>query len=128
MNDIEAARGLGWASIAIGLTEVLVPKKIESAMGLHNGENTGILRTLGVREILSGIDILTHDDPTPGVWARVAGDILDTTLLGIAATKTKKPASFATIFAMVVGAGLLDAIVATRLGQKKVTWRSKLGL
>src|SRR5437660_11138042 len=103
MNDIEVARGLGWASIAIGASEILAPRQLQRAMGIGNGENTGILRALGVREIMHGVDILSHDDPTPGVWARVAGDALDTVLLGVAATKTKKPGSFATIAAMVIG-------------------------
>jgi hypothetical protein len=128
MTDTEAARGLGWASIAIGLTEILAPHQLENAMGIHNGENTGILRTLGVREILHGVDILAHDDPAPGVWARIAGDALDSALLGIAATRTKKPASFATIFSMVLGIGVLDAVVGARLAHRKTTWREKLGL
>jgi len=126
MNDIDAARGLGFASIAIGLTEILAPKKLEQAMGIGNGQNTGMLRVLGVREIMHGVDILTHDDPTPGVWARVAGDVLDSTLLGIAATRTKKPASFSTIFTMVLGIGILDVLFAERLARQKLTWQQKL--
>lgn len=113
--DTQAARGLGWASLLIGLTEILAPKKLERTMGIGNGQNTGILRALGVREIMHGVDILSHDDPTPGVWARVAGDALDTVLLGVAATKTKSPKSFWTLAAMVMGIGMLDMIFATRL-------------
>src|SRR3954462_7573100 len=117
MNDIEVARGLGWASIAIGASEILAPRQLEQAMGIGNGQNTGILRALGVREIMHGVDILSHDDPTPGVWARVAGDALDTVLLGVAATKTRKPAAFACIAASVMAIGALDMIFATRLSR-----------
>src|SRR6059058_805656 len=69
--DLQVARTLGWVSLAIGLTELIAPKKIEQTMGLRNGQNTGILRMLGIREIMHGVDILAHRDPTPGLWARV---------------------------------------------------------
>jgi len=113
--DTTAARGLGWASIAIGLTEMLMPKQVEQWLGVGNGKNTGILRVLGAREIGHGIDILTHDDPTPGVWSRVAGDVLDSVLLGVAGTKTRNPGGYATITAMVMAIGVADLLVAKRL-------------
>src|SRR3954465_4663931 len=113
--DVTAARGLGWASIAIGLTEMLMPKQVEQWLGVGNGKNTAILRVLGAREIAQGIDILSHDDPTPGVWARVAGDALDSVVLGIAGRKTRNPGGYATITAMVMAIGALDLIFAKRL-------------
>ena len=72
--DQQAAQCLGWTSIAIGLTEILAPRRLEKTMGVGNGQTTGILRVLGVREIMHGVDILAHKDPTPGVWSRVFGD------------------------------------------------------
>src|SRR5689334_18647762 len=115
MNAQTTARTLGFASIAIGLTEMLFPKKLEQTMGIGNGENTGILRALGVREIMHGVDLLTHEDPTPGVWARCAGDMLDGVLLTAAAMKTKNPAGFATIAALVAPVVAADMWCATRL-------------
>jgi hypothetical protein len=119
MADDAVARALGVASIGIGLSEILAPRKLEKAMGIGNGRNTGILRILGVREVMHGIDILFHEDPTPGVRARVFGDVLDSVLLGMAGTRTKKPGSFATIAAMVAGIGLLDLVFAGRLGRDR---------
>ena len=126
MTNKEFATGLGFASIAIGLSEILAPRKLEKSMGIRNGQNTGVLRVMGVREILQGIDILAHDDPTPGVWARVFGDVLDTALFGIAATKTRKPGSLASVFAMVMGIGVLDMICAGRLAKQKLSWKERL--
>src|SRR3954453_11599789 len=91
-TDHHASQCLGWASIAVGLTEIFAPKQLEKTMGVGNGQVTGILRVLGVREIMHGIDLLAHKDPTPGVWSRVFGDLLDGALLGAAATRTKNPA------------------------------------
>src|SRR3954453_5656697 len=93
--DRKAGTCLGWASIAVGLTEILAPKQLEKTMGVGNGQTTGILRVLGVREIMHGIDLLSHRDPTPGVWSRVFGDLLDGALLGAAATRTKNPEGLA---------------------------------
>ena len=49
------------------------------------------------------------------LWSRVAGDVLDSALLGVAATKTKKPFAFAVVTAMVLGIGLADLLCAKRL-------------
>jgi len=117
--DQQAAQCLGWASIAVGLTEILGPKQLEKTMGVGNGQVTGILRVLGVREIMHGIDILAHKDPTPGVWSRVFGDLLDGVLLGAAATRTKRPEGLAAIFAAVTPLVLADLIFAPRLSKDK---------
>ena len=117
--DQQAAQCLGWTSIAIGLTEILAPKQLEKTMGVGNGQTTGILRVLGVREIMHGVDLLSHKDPTPGVWSRVFGDLLDGVLLGATATRTKNPGGLAAIFAAVTPVVLADMIFAPRLSKDK---------
>ena len=112
----ESARALGWVSIAIGLTEIAAPRQLEKLMGVGDGQNIGVLRTLGVRELMHGIDILAHKDPTPGVWSRVAGDMLDGALLAMAATKTRNPAGLAAVAAMVLPVVAADLLYAERLG------------
>ena len=123
-NDTQLARGLGWASIGIGLTELAATRKVQDMLGLEDSPaRRGILRVLGVREVMHGIGLLSQTRPNHqmrvGAWARVLGDALDTALLGAAATKTKKPASFAVVSAMVAGIGLLDAVTASRLQMHK---------
>lgn len=115
MIDKEVARGLGWASIGIGLSEIAAPRRIERMLGVGNGQNTGILRVLGVREIMTGVDILSHRDPTPGVWARVAGDALDGVLMAAAGRKTRNPSGFRTALMLILGITALDVIFAWRL-------------
>ena len=117
--DQQAAQCLGWTSIAIGLTEILAPRQLEKTMGVGNGQVTGILRVLGVREIMHGVDLLSHEDPTPGVWSRVFGDLLDGVLLGAAATRTKNPSGLAAIFAAVTPVVIADLIFAPRLSRDK---------
>ena len=113
--DRAGARMLGLASIGVGLSELLMPKKLEQWLGIGNGEHTGILRVLGVRELTHAVDILSHDDPTSGVKARVAGDMLDGTLFAIAGAKTRNTSGYAAAAALLAGITVLDILFAKRL-------------
>jgi hypothetical protein len=113
--DQRAADKLGVASVVIGLTELLAPRVIKKAMGVGNDRSTtGVLRVLGVRELMHGIDLLTHKNPAPGLWARVVGDVLDSALLGLAATRTRKPMGLGVVFAAVVPVVLADVFFAPK--------------
>src|SRR5687767_10214077 len=68
------AQGLGWFSIALGLMEVMAPRKLAHTLGMDEHEKT--IFGYGVREIATGIAILTAKDPTPWIWGRVGGDAL----------------------------------------------------
>jgi hypothetical protein len=68
---------------------------------------------------MHGVDILAHKDPTPGVWSRVFGDVLDGVLLGAAATRTKNPEGLAAVFAAVTPVVIADMIFAPRLSKDK---------
>lgn len=109
------ARGLGFASIGIGLAELVATRQIEKLLGLPRGRHTGTLRVLGVREVVTGLDILSHRDPTPGVWARVAGDALDLALLGVAVSKSRSRGGVAAAFATVAAITAVDVLMAKRL-------------
>jgi hypothetical protein len=120
VSDTEGARSLGWASIAIGLSELLATRSVERLMGLDDTrQRRGVLRTLGVRELLHGVSILTERRASPqmakAVASRVAGDVLDNVLLGVAAKQTKKPVRFAAVAASVAVIGLLDFYYAVRM-------------
>jgi hypothetical protein len=72
---VALANGLGWFSIALGAAEVIAPKMLTRTLGLEGNE--GLVRAYGLREIASGIGILSSQDPTPWIWSRVGGDALD---------------------------------------------------
>jgi hypothetical protein len=46
------ARALGWFSIALGLAELLAPRRIASALGMEGKE--ALVRVFGAREIAAG--------------------------------------------------------------------------
>jgi hypothetical protein len=118
-NDA-VAHGLGWVSIMLGVGGIAAAKPIAKLIGVKGATAEGIIRVVGVRELCHGIDLLSHRDPTPGVWARVAGDVLDGVLLGIAAKKTTNPAGFATAAALVAPVVAADMIDAPKLSAQKM--------
>jgi hypothetical protein len=107
------ARGLGWFSIGRGLTEVLAPRMLTRTLGMEGKEM--LLRAYGVREIATGIGILSTNDPTPWVWGRVGGDVL-----GLATLATRREGdddnlrrrNLSLALAAVAGVTALDVICA----------------
>jgi uncharacterized membrane protein len=79
-NAEQLARFLGWFSIGLGITEIVAPRQLAEMIGVEN--KPGLFRLMGIREIGSGIAILTQEQPAGAVWSRVAGDMLDLALLG----------------------------------------------
>jgi len=114
-EDRQSARALGWVSLAIGLTELAATKQIQRLAGVNDCQATGVIRALGVREIMHGIDILSHRDPGPGVTGRVLGDVLDGVVLSAAASKTRRPGGLLAIAAMVLPVVIADMLFAKRL-------------
>jgi uncharacterized membrane protein len=81
------ANALGWFSIGLGMSQLLAPRAVSKAVGV--ADHPLLLRTLGVREIATGVGILGQARPTGWLWARVAGDAMDLALLAIAAASPK---------------------------------------
>jgi hypothetical protein len=81
------SRGLGWFSIGLGLAEIAAPRQLASVAGLP--DRPLLLRMLGLREIGSGLGILSQRDRAPWLWSRVAGDAMDLALLGAALRSPK---------------------------------------
>jgi uncharacterized membrane protein len=79
-NRRQLVRGLGWFSIGLGLAEFLAPRELSRLCGLPY--RPLLLRVLGLREIASGVGLLTQSEPAPWLKARVAGDTMDIGLLG----------------------------------------------
>jgi uncharacterized membrane protein len=123
LKDIGAerlARGLGWFSIGLGLTELLAPRLVAKLCG-GQGKHTGLIRLYGLREIASGFMIFSQGrKPANAVWSRVAGDALDLATLGVAAVSPrthKAGVLFGTANVLAVTA--LDVLCAQELSRQK---------
>ncbi|MDB5491799.1 MAG: cyclase dehydrase [Micavibrio sp.] len=111
------ARGLGWFSLGLGLTELVAPGILARSLGAKK-EKTGaaIVRGYGGREIVAGLAILGSANPAPGVWARVAGDSLDLGTLAVSAARNPANRRNALLaIAMVAGITMIDLACAGKL-------------
>ena len=114
---IRGAKALGWFSIGLGLTEVIAPDKLARFIGVRDGSRTrSFVRAYGVREIASGIGILSRRQPTGWLWSRVAGDVLDLAALGSALQyrRSTRPRVLAAT-AAVLGVTALDVYYSQQL-------------
>jgi len=116
-NDSTAnkmALALGFFSIGLGLSQILAPKKVSKLAGVKSKERT--MRSFGMREVATGIGILSSRNPAPWIWARVAGDAMDLASLGTAmrSRRTDKRRIVATA-AAVAGVAALDVLCTRKL-------------
>jgi hypothetical protein len=114
MESRKMAKGLGWFSIGLGLTELVAPRWLGRTIGV--GERTTLLRAMGAREVVTGVGVLSQRRPALGMWGRVAGDLLDMGLL-VAALRSdySQKGRVAGATGMVLGVGLLDLLCARQL-------------
>lgn len=115
--DTQASRGLGWASIGIGVAEIFTTRLIKQLLGIRGGG--WLLRLFGVREILSGAGILSQRKPSPkmeaGLWSRVAGDTIDVAMLALAARTSRNRNGLLLATTMVLGITAMDLYLARRV-------------
>lgn len=113
-DDRQLGQLLGWFSIGLGLAELLAPGPLGRAIGV--GDQRATLRALGVREIVSGLGLLSERVPGAWAWSRVAGDAMDLALLG-AATRSpdSDPRRIAIATAGVLAVTALDVYAGRRL-------------
>ena len=108
------AHALGWFSIGFGFAEIAAPRSLAKLIGLT--DNRTLLRMLGLREIASGVGILSRRRPVSWLWSRVGGDIMDLAVLGMALTSpnaNRRRVAAAT--AAVTGVTVLDLCASQQL-------------
>jgi hypothetical protein len=103
-------KGLGWFSIALGVAELVAPKRITRTLGMEGKE--AMVRAYGARELASGMLSLSPDKQI-GLWSRVAGDGLDAAALmtGLRDDNPKRQ-NVEMAMLMVAGIALLDIVCA----------------
>lgn len=71
---ISLSRFLGYFSIGLGVAQVLAPKTMSDLTGV---KSQALMQAFGLREIASGVAILSSKQPVVGLWSRVVGDAID---------------------------------------------------
>jgi hypothetical protein len=113
-------KALGIASYVLGISQITHPGGVNRLIGVPDyNPNHALQRILGAREIMSGTGILFGKNTRGWMWSRVAGDAMDTAILGsmfvsgLGMRKRLVP-SIAAVVALMV----LDAKVALRARNK----------
>lgn len=75
-------RGLGWASLGLGIPPLLAPGGFGQAIGIDDAPRHRTAVTMvGLRELAAAAGLLGQQSPA-WLWARVGGDIMDLGMLG----------------------------------------------
>ncbi len=119
------ARALGWFSLALGVIELLAPRRITRVLGMEGNE--GLVRAYGAREIGAGFVSLSPEKEL-GLWSRVAGDGLDlATLASACRASNPKRGNVGLAIGIVLGVTLIDLaagqMVTNRHGRPRDEWR-----
>ncbi|HKY83041.1 MAG TPA: hypothetical protein VJM09_16410 [Sphingobium sp.] len=118
MDPRRLSLGLGLFSIAVGVAEVAATRRIARALGNDHRAGRATLRAFGAREMLAGAGLLAAPAHSTLVWNRVAGDAMDLAALGLAARKAPGRRAVWGAVAFVVGATVIDALVARALDRR----------
>jgi uncharacterized membrane protein len=114
----QLANILGWFSLGLGLVQIAAPGDMARFIGVSdNDKNRTVMRAVGMREIMSGVGILTQSRPAGWLWTRVGGDMMDLALLSGALNSddAQERDRVMKATAAVVGITLLDLLGAKQL-------------
>jgi uncharacterized membrane protein len=114
------AKGLGWFSIGLGLAQIGAPRSVARFIGINdNDETRNTMFAIGLREITSGIGILSQRRPAGWLWSRVGGDLMDLALLGKAMSSDENDKRrLAAATAAVFGVTVMDFLTGQQLGRE----------
>ena len=117
MNSIQLAKGLGWFSLGLGLTQMAAPGRMARALGLP--VSPALVGLFGLREMGAGVAVLTYPGRPGPVWTRVGGDVLDLAVLALhrGGQRRQERARLAT--AAVLGVTVLDVLCAAALTRRR---------
>jgi uncharacterized membrane protein len=111
--------GLGWFSLGLGAAQTAAPGFVNRLVGVDDtAPNRALMRAVGVRELAAGTGIFSRPRPVGWLWARVAGDAMDLTLLGAAlGSRRNARGRVVAATAAVAGITLLDLYTSMRLSR-----------
>lgn len=108
--------GLGLFSLALGAAEIFASRPIARALDAEGHE--GLVKGFGARELLAGVNLLAAPAVATNMWSRVAGDVMDIVATSAAAKNSPRNKVAWGALAFVVGAAVLDTVVALGLDRQ----------
>lgn len=110
-------RALGWLSLGLGIGATLQSRRMSAAIGMESRE--GAVRVAGARELTAAYGLLSAGDPTPWLWSRVAGDVMDLLMLGAAARRRPRRNRALTAFGIVAAVTAIDVWAGFSAARRK---------
>lgn len=110
---------LAWAGVGIGIAELLTPRRFAHIAGLP--PHPRLVRATGAREIITSAGLLLQPRQPGWRWSRVAGDIVDLSLLAWT-RRDHQDRRLGVMTALVAGMTALDALAAYDSQQQ---WRTQ---
>lgn len=106
-------RSLGLFSIGLGLAQLLAPKSLGRTIGV--GDQSTLMRLCGMREIATGVGLLSGQAPAAFSTSRVIGDVMDLALLTASlASPQSDPVRVAAAATAVAGVTAVDIYASRR--------------
>jgi uncharacterized membrane protein len=91
VGPVRLADTLGWASAALGAPMIAAPRRFLRAIGVQDdAKSVAWTLTVGGREFAATMTIIAMRHRRIGAWSRVAGDIMDLTLLASALVNRRR--------------------------------------
>jgi uncharacterized membrane protein len=120
------ARGIGAVSAGLGLAQLLATDRLAREIGVdRDAEARAALRAVGVRELAVVPGLLRGRNPAPWLWARVAGDAVDLTLLGraLGSKRGERASRVKAALGAVAAVTALDLVAAVRAARRTTPLR-----
>lgn len=106
-------RAIGAASLAFGVTDIIMGKTFGRGIGANEHDGALLFRSVGAREVATGVAGLIWPRSSAPTWTRFAADLVDLATLGAIIAKPNPKRNMAiTAFAIVAGVALMDALGA----------------
>lgn len=116
---------LAWIGIGIGITELLVPRALARTAGLP--ARPRLLQAIGTRELITNAGILLQPQKGGWGWSRVAGDVLDLSLLAWVGQRHPHR-RLPPLTAILAGMTVLDMLAAYDKQRQSVSQRVTAGV
>lgn len=111
------AGGLAWFSIGLGLVQLLATDRLCRYLDIEEYED--LVRLYGLREIATGVGIMSQREPTPWIAGRIAGDLLDLATLGLMLSDSREKGRIVGAIGAVAGVTVLDVLCHRQLTETK---------
>jgi uncharacterized membrane protein len=121
MTEDRVMRMLGWLSAGLSVPQVSMPGGFARAIGVGDGPRQRVAMTfVGARELAAAAGLLLQGNPM-WLWGRVAGDIMDLSMLSRALRDRDRKGTVRTIAATAVAAGItgIDVYAAVTRARRK---------